>query len=214
MSSIPAPDETQELLKKAEGGNSQAVNDLFERHRGAVRRMLHNRLDKAIAQRVDASDIVQDVLIEANRRLSEYMKDPSMPFHVWLRCLARDHLITAQRRHRGAQKRSVDKERAINQPAYADHSSADLASMLAAKGLTPAADAIRRELQRRFEESLEQLNEVDREIIVMRHVEQLTNQEVANALELSEPAAGMRYLRALRRLKDILGTSPEESGLI
>ena len=100
------------------------------------------------------------------------------------------------------------------QPAYGDHSSADLASMLAAKGLTPAADAIRRELQRRFEESLEKLNEVDREVIVMRHVEQLSNQEVAHALELSEPAAGMRYLRALRRLKDILGTSPEESGLI
>ena len=180
--SIPAPDETQELLKKAESGNSQAVNDLFERHRGAVRRMVHNRLDKAIAQRVDASDIVQDVLIEANQRMSDYLKNPSLPFHVWLRCLARDHLITAQRRHRGAQKRSVDRERAMNQPAYGDRSSADLAGMLAAEGLTPAADAIRRELQRRFEESLVQLNEVDREIIVMRHVEQLSNQEVAHAL--------------------------------
>ena len=124
----PEADKTQELLKNAQAGDSEAVAALLVRHREAVCRMIDIRMDRMIARRVDASDIVQEVLIEASRRLSEFLDNPSMPFHLWLRALARDHLISAHRKHRVAQKRSVDRERALDAPAYGDHSSIQLAA--------------------------------------------------------------------------------------
>jgi RNA polymerase sigma-70 factor (ECF subfamily) len=123
-----------------------------------------------------------------------------MPFHLWLRHIARDHIIDAHRRHRGAQRRSVDRERSLR-PALPDQSSLDLAAQLIDRELTPATAALRHELQNRFHEALAALDEDDREILLMRHFEQLSNQEVAAALGLSEAAAGMRHLRALRRLR-------------
>ncbi|MBI4583897.1 MAG: sigma-70 family RNA polymerase sigma factor [Planctomycetes bacterium] len=207
----PEPEKTQELLLAAKGGSKEAVNRLLARHREALHRMVRFRLDKAIARREDASDIVQNVLIEASQRLADYLKNPAMPFHLWIRRIAMDHLISAHRRHRQAQRRSVDKERSLADPAFKDRSSVELAAQLAAEGLTPAAAAIRKELEQRFAAALSELEEPDREIILMRHYEQLSNQEAARALGLSEPAAGMRYLRALRRLRAVLGEEPEGS---
>jgi RNA polymerase sigma-70 factor (ECF subfamily) len=202
---------TQELLRRAEKGDPAAVNDLFERHREAIRRLLALRMDRRLATRVDASDIVQDVLVEAHRRLGEYLKNAAMPFHLWLRALARDRLIDAHRRHRLAARRSLDREQHLGAAAYWDRSSLDLAAALRDSELTPAAAALRRELETRFRAALEQLDDTDREVIVMRHVERLTNREVAQALELSDAAAGMRYLRAIRRLRGILGEAPSGS---
>ena len=175
--------------------------------------MVHLRLDPALARRVDASDIVQEVLFEVSRRLAEYLRDPSMPFHVWLRQIARDHVIDAHRRHRVAERRSVDREQPLAAAAYLDRSSLELAVELRDHELTPAAAAIRQELQRRFHAALDKLDPDDREILLMRHFEQLSNQEVAQALGLSEPAAGMRHLRALRRLRAVLGESPSQAGI-
>ena len=207
----PESSETKEILNLAKQGDDHAVNQLMERHREAIRRLVNMRMDAAIAQRVDASDIVQDVLIEAHRRLADYLKDPAMPFHLWLRHLARDQIITAHRRHRLAQRRSVDREQPANAPAFDDRSSIELLKILSADGLTPAAAAIRRELQERFNLALVELSDDDREIILMRHFEHLTNHEVALAMDLTEPAASMRYLRAIRRLRALLGSDSEES---
>lgn len=204
----PDSDQTQELLKNAGDGDASAVNRLLERHRVSLRRMVQFRLDRALAGRVDASDIVQDVLLEANQRLADYIRDPKLPFHLWLRQLARDRIIDMHRRHRAAQRRSVDRERSLAAAEYADRSSMDLAAMLKDQELTPAAENIRRELQRRFLEALDELEEDDRDVILMRHYEHLSNTEVAAALGLSQPAAGMRYLRALRKLRSILGEHP------
>jgi len=113
----PEASQTQELLAGAKQGNADAVNRLLERHRDALRRMVDLRMDKALARRVDASDIVQDTLVEANRRLQEYLKDPAMPFHLWLRHMARDRLIDAHRRHRVAARRSLDREQPMTAPA-------------------------------------------------------------------------------------------------
>jgi RNA polymerase sigma-70 factor (ECF subfamily) len=127
-----------------------------------------------------------------------------LPFHLWLRQIAQDRLIDAYRRHRGAARRSVDRE---HHPASAppdDRSALDLAAQLADHQPTPATAATRRELARRFDQALARLDDADREVLTMRHLEQLTNQEVAQVLGLSEPAAGMRYLRALRRLRPLL----------
>jgi RNA polymerase sigma-70 factor, ECF subfamily len=202
----PDHSQTQELLGQAKAGDAAAVGQLLDRHREALRRMIDLRMDRVVQRRVDASDIVQDVLVEANRRLNDYLKDPAMPFHLWLRQIAQDRLIDAHRRHRGAARRSIDREQAVG---AVDQSTYDLAAALVDPELTPAAAATWHELQRRFQAAVEELEEADREVILMRHFEYLSNAEVAAALGLSEPAAGMRYLRAMRRMREKL--APTES---
>jgi RNA polymerase sigma-70 factor (ECF subfamily) len=200
----PNSADTQQLLDEARRGDGQAVEALLARHRAAVRRMIELRLDPAIVQRVDASDVVQEVLLEVSQRLQEFLRKPVMPFHLWLRHIARDRLIDAHRRHHQAKKRGVGREQPLARPGWAEQSSLDLAGQLIDQELTPASAAIRQELERRLHEALSQLDEDDREMILMRHFEQLANQEVAGVLGLTEAAASMRYLRAVRRLRDLM----------
>ncbi len=200
----PEQQHTEELLVQAKDGDKTAVNQLMERHRDALRQLVRMRLDQKILQRVDVSDVVQDVLIEANRRLTTYMDNPILSFRLWLRQIARDRIIDAHRRHRVSAKRSVDREQKLAAPKGYDESSIHLATVLGDKRLTPAADALQKEMARKVESAITRLDERDCEIIVMRHYEHLTNQEIAHALDLTEPAASMRYLRAIRRLKVIL----------
>jgi RNA polymerase sigma-70 factor (ECF subfamily) len=207
----PNSDQTQELLAGARQGDSAAINALLERHRAALRRMIDLRMDRAISRRVYASDIVQDVLVEANRRLNDYLADPAMPFHLWLRHMARDRLIDAHRRHRVAERRSLDREQPLAAAGNLDRSTLELAAQLYDPGLTPAAEATWRELERRFQAAVEQLDERDREVVLMRHFEQLSNQDVAQALGLTEAAASMRYLRAMKRLRALLGDAGNSS---
>lgn len=202
----PEAEKTHELLDLARGGDESAAGRLFQRHRPALRRMADMRLDPKIRQRVDASDIIQDVMIEANRRLQAYLENPAMPFHLWLRQIATDRLIDTYRRHRVSKKRSVDLEQAPVVAANLDHSTIHFGPVIPDGELTPAAAAIQAEMQRTFEAAIEEMDETDREIIVMRHFEKLTNQEVAQVLELTEPAASMRYLRAVRRLRKLLSS--------
>ncbi len=208
----PDARETERLLKQVQQSDSGAADELWERHRPALRQMIGLRLDRALGRRVDASDIVQDVLLKASQRLGDYLRNPALPFHLWLRQIAHDHVIDAHRRHRGAGKRSLDREQPLAwnsaRGALADRSALDLASQLCDPALTPAAEALREELQRRFRMALDRLDDADREIIVLRHFEQLSNSEAAQTLRLSEAAAGMRHLRALRRLRSILGEAP------
>lgn len=207
----PEGEQTEELLNGVRAGDQDAVNRLMDRHRVAVRRLIQMRLDNAVARRVDASDVVQDVLFEASRRLEDYIKAPTMPFHLWLRQLARDRMIDMHRRHRVAKRRSVDREQHVTSVAHDNQSTADFMSLLKDNELTPAAASLRKEMEQRFLEALNQLEEDDREIIMMRHFEHLGNGEVAEALNLSAPAAGMRYLRAIRKLRQSLGTDNEEA---
>ena len=207
----PEPLQTGSLLRCAQQGDQDAVRQLIERHREPLRRLIHLRLDRALQRRVDASDVVQDVLLEASRRLSDYLRDPAMPFHLWLRQIARDHLIDVHRRHRLAERRTVDREQPLDAPAFAHRSSIDLAADLKDHELTPAAAAIRQELERRLHEVIAQLDEDDREILLMRYFEQMSNQEIAQALGLSEAAAGMRHLRALRRMRTLMGETPSQA---
>lgn len=201
-------EETKQLLREAGEGDGDAVNELLNRHRQSLRRVVQMRLDRALAGRVDASDVVQDVMLEASRRLDDFIRDAKLPFHLWLRQLARDRIIDMHRRHRAAQRRSVDREQSLASPEFADRSSMDLAGQLQDHELTPAAENIRRELERRFLTALDQLEDDDRDIVLMRHYEQLGNSEVAVALEITPAAAGMRHLRALRKLREILGEHP------
>jgi RNA polymerase sigma-70 factor, ECF subfamily len=200
----PTNDTTRRMLDEAKSGDSAAVERLLGEFREPLRKVIDLRLDPVLARRVDASDIVQDVLLEANQRLTEYLKAPNMPFHLWLRHLAQDRIIDTHRRHRQAQRRSIDREQAIQRPAWTDASSVQLVAQLVDAEQTPASAAIHQELQRRLSDALGQLGDDDRDIILMRHHEQLSNQDVAAALGLTEAAASMRYLRALRKLRGVL----------
>jgi RNA polymerase sigma-70 factor (ECF subfamily) len=206
----PEQHNTQELIDSARAGNEKAVNQLLEHHRQALGQLVRLRLDKQIARRVDASDVVQDVMLEAATRLRDYLQDPRIPFHLWLRQLAQDRMIDLHRRHH-AQRRAVDREQPLALSGLPDQSSIDLAAQLADAELTPAAATIRKELEQRFLEAINQLEEHDREIVIMRHVEHLPNSEVAQALGLTPAAAGMRHFRALQRLRALLGAENSES---
>ncbi len=200
----PTNEETGKLLDAVKAGDVAAGEQLLTRYREPLRRVIGLRLDAALARRIDASDIVQDVLIEAHQRLKDYLQNPVMPFPLWLRHLAQDRIIDTHRRHRVAQRRSIDREQAIDRPAWADDSSDNLVAQLIDPEQTPASAAITEELRRKLNSAIDQLNEGDREIILMRHQEQLSNQDVAAVYELTEAAASMRYLRALRKLRAVL----------
>ena len=207
----PEAEKTTELLERAKTGDDAAVNDLMEKHRDSLRHLVRMRLDQKIRQRVDVSDVVQDVLIEANRRIEGYLENPAMAFHLWLRQIAKDRIIDAHRRHRASARRSVDREQAMAVPRGYDHSSILLANQLGDQELTPAAQALQKEMASRVESAIAEMDEGDSEIIIMRHYENLSNQEIAQALGLTEPAASMRYLRAIRRLRSLMEASEKKS---
>ena len=209
----PEHEKTEELLAHIRDGSDDAINRLMERHRRAVQRMVDLRLDHKVRRRVDVSDVVQDVLVEANRRLRDYLSNPQIPFHLWLRQIARDRIIDAHRRHRVSAKRSIDREQPLAAPGAHDRSTIDLAAQLCDQKPAPDALVTQREIARHVEAAISDLGDQDCEIIVMRHYEQLSNQEVAQALQLSEPAASMRYLRAVRRLRATLMASAEDESL-
>lgn len=205
----PDGDATAELLHNVRDGESQAVEALLDRHRDSLRRMIALRLDQRLMQRIDVSDVVQDVLIEANRRLIDYVQNPSIPFHLWIRQIAKDRIIDAHRRHRLSAKRSIDREQPVASAPAPDQSTLDLVNQFRDGALTPAAAATQRELAQHIERAIHHLKEGDREIILMRHYEQLNNQEIAQSLGLTEPAASMRYLRAIKRLREVIESMPD-----
>jgi RNA polymerase sigma-70 factor (ECF subfamily) len=207
----PRGDDTDVLIQSARQGDTDAVNRLLDRHRAAIRRLVEMRLDRKVQRRVDVSDVVQEVLVEASGRLDKYLNDPGMAFHLWLRQIAWDHIIDTYRRHRVSAKRNMDRE----QPMYGggeggvDESSVDLAIQLCDPAMTPAAVATQREIASRVEAAIDQLDDADREVILMRHYEHLSNLEIAEVLGLQPPAASMRYLRAVRRLRTVLEQADE-----
>jgi RNA polymerase sigma-70 factor (ECF subfamily) len=166
--------------------------------------MVACRLNRGVARRVDASDVVQDALLTASRRLAEYLQKPTMPFHAWLRHLARDRLADEYRRQL-ADKRDVAREQSVG---AGQSESINPVANVPDMNLTPAAMLLKKEIAERFHAAVAELPEDAREIILMRHSEQLTNSQAAELLGLTEAAAGMRYLRALRQLRPLLGDSP------
>lgn len=200
----PSDDKTDVLLRRAKEGCDDAVNQLLERHRVPIRRMVEMRLDRKVQRRIDVSDVVQDVMVEASGRLTKYLDDPAMAFHLWLRQIAWDHIIDTYRRHRVSAKRNMDREQPIEAVGAPDNSTLDLAIQLCDPAMTPAAVATQREIAEKVEAAIERLDENDRDVILMRHYEHLSNLEIAEVLGLNPPAASMRYLRAVRRLRALL----------
>jgi RNA polymerase sigma-70 factor (ECF subfamily) len=208
----PENDETEKWLTSAKVGDASAINHLLEQHRRPVRRLVEMRLDRKVQRRVDVSDVVQEVMVEASKRLQKYLENPEMAFHLWLRQIAWDHIIDTYRRHRVSAKRNMDREQPMVAAGGTDQSTLELAVQLCDPGVTPAAAATQREIAKRVEASVQLLPDQDREIITMRHYEHLTNLEISEALGLNPPAASMRYLRAIRRLRQVLDDKYEGMG--
>ncbi|HLJ93703.1 MAG TPA: sigma-70 family RNA polymerase sigma factor [Gemmataceae bacterium] len=205
----PQPD-TEELLRQAEFGNASARESLLARHRNHLRKMIAWRLDRRLAARVDPSDVVQEVLLEASRKMDRYLCERPVPFFPWLRALAGEHLATLHRRHVRAQGRSVLREQ-VGVLSLPDESAAELASRLVTSSTSPTQRAVRRELRERVQQALERLSERDREVLVLRNLEQLSVADTAEVLHISPAAVKVRHLRALERLHGLLAEEHEET---
>ncbi len=216
MSSLPPlrdSSETVELLRRAGEGDDAVLDDLFSRHRSRLERMVALRMAEKLRPRIDPADVVQDALLQASRRLSEYLEDPGVPFFLWLRYLTRQRLAELHRFHLGAQARDPRREVAIYQRAMPAATTQALAAQLLGRLDTPSQQIARVELQVKLQEGLNRMDASDREIIALRHFEQLTNVEVARELDIKESAASKRYIRALERLQKILSQLGIESFL-
>jgi len=197
------------LLERARTGDRTAVGLLLEGQRSALERMLTLRIDGRLRARVDPLDIIQDSFLEASSRLAEYLANPTMPFRLWVRFIATQRLHAIYREHLGAQKRDVRREVPIDGGDYRAWATSEaLAAQLVGAFSTPSETVARSELRARLRETLESLDAIDREVIALRHFEQLGNQEIAQILALDESAASKRYLRAMRRLSDRLARIP------
>jgi len=194
--------ETEELLRNASGGGP-ALDDLLERHRKRLRRMVSVRLDRRLAPLVDPSDVVQEALADASRKLNDFLRDRPLPFYPWLRRLAWERIIQFHRRHIRAQKRAVTREERLDLP-LPDESAMKLADRLLASGTTPSQRVLRDEQGRRLREVLDRLRPNDREVLVMCYLEELTFSEIGAALLISENAAKVRHFRALERVRKLL----------
>jgi RNA polymerase sigma-70 factor (ECF subfamily) len=203
-----AIDVSRELLRRAADGDQAALADLLSPYRSRLKRMVRIRLNPRLQGRVDDSDVIQDALLEASQRLREYLARPGMPFFLWLQHLTGQKLIDVHRRHLGRQKRDASLEVSLHRGAWPMVSCTSLAEQLLGRLSSPSQAAIKAEMRQRVQEALNSLEPLDREVLAMRHFEQLSNAEAATALGIGKSAASSRYLRALKRLKDILESIP------
>ena len=196
------------LLDRAAAGDTAAVAELLSRYRKRLKRMVRLRLSRHLQGRVDESDILQEALLEAAKRLPEYLQERPLPFLLWLRHLTGEKLIDAHRRHLGAKMRNAAQEVSLHRGAMPAASSASLAAQLLGRLTSPSLAAIKAETRLRVQEVLNSMDPLDREVLALRHFEQLNNGEVAATLGINESTASSRYLRALKRLKDEVQNIP------
>jgi RNA polymerase sigma-70 factor (ECF subfamily) len=198
------PSEVGLLLDRAAAGDPEGWRALLDRDRDRLRRMVALRMDRRLQGRIDPSDVIQDAHVEAMARLPEYLRESNLPFFLWLRLIVGQRLNILHRRHLGAQARDVGREVRLYQGALPEATSAALVARLLGHLTRPSEAAVRAERKIRIQTALNAMDQLDREILALRHFEQLSNGEAAQALGLSKSTASKRYLRALQRLKEIL----------
>jgi len=203
---------TDRLLQQAAEGDQASWGAMVEEHRPRLRRMVALRLDPRLQGRIDPSDVIQETFLEAAVRLAEYLRKPTMPFYLWLRFMAGQKLVTLHRHHFGAQMRDVGREISLHRGRLPETTSAALAAQLLGRDPRPSEAAVRAEVKLRLQEALNSMDPVDREVLALRHFEQLTLAETAAVLGITESGACRRYLRALKRLKEILNNLPGGMG--
>jgi RNA polymerase sigma-70 factor, ECF subfamily len=196
--------ETLRLVEQAATGDQPAWAELIARHRDRLKRMVAVRMDHRLQGRIDPSDVIQEACLVASKQIAAYAADPSMPFYLWLRWIAGQRLIDQHRRHLGAKARGVNREVSLYHGAFPEATSEDLTAHLMGRLSSPSQEAIRIEQQAALLDAFNSLEPLDREILALRHFEQLSNGEAAAVLGIDKSAASKRYGRALVRLRDVL----------
>ncbi len=202
------PSESVHLFERLRAGDRRALAELFQQHRDRLRRMVELRMDTRLHGRIDASDVLQDGFLDLAHRVDSYLSDPSLPVFLWLRRIVCDRLAMVHRHHLGTQMRDVSQEVSLYRDPMPQTSSAALVSMLLGRLTTPSNAAIRAEQILKVQEAVNSLDPLDREIVALRHFEQLSRAETAEVLGISEEAGAKRYIRALKKLKTILAAMP------
>jgi RNA polymerase sigma-70 factor (ECF subfamily) len=197
-----------DLLRRASNGDQEALAALFAQHRDRLKRMVLLRLDRRLQSRIDPSDVLQEAYLDLARRAGEIGTNPAMPFFLWLRLLTGQRLLAIHRRHFGTRMRDVGQEVALHHGAMPQATSASLAAQLLGRLTSPSLAAMRAEMKLRLQEALNSMDPIDREVLVLRHFEELSNVETAEVLGLQKTAASNRYVRALKRLRSILRSMP------
>ena len=201
--------DNERLIDLAGQGDLAALAELFGRYRKRLRQMVRLRLDRRLQGRVDASDVLQEAYLDVAQQLPHYLTKREMPFFLWLRLVAGQRLMRIHRKHLGAAIRDAGREVSLYRGALPQASSASLAAQLLGH-YTPASQALSRaEVQLEIQAALNAMEPIDREIIALRHFEELTNAEAAQVLEIDRSAASKRYIRALKRLQAILAHVPD-----
>jgi RNA polymerase sigma-70 factor (ECF subfamily) len=193
-----------DYLTQLRAGRHEVLGLLLEHYRERLWRMLYLRMDARLTSRLSPEDVLQEAFLEAARRLAEYLAQADVPFYVWLRFLTLQRLAQLQRYHLGAARRDVGREQSLQ--ALASPSADSLAGQLVGHLTSPSQAAIRGELHEQLRNALESMDPLDREVLALRHFEDMSNAEVAQALGLQKDAASKRYVRALVRLREILGS--------
>lgn len=193
-------DDPAELALRA--GQDDALAPLFEHYRERLQRMVHFRLDPRLVGRLDAEDVLQEAYLEAGKRLQAF-RDDQKPFFVWMRLITQQTMIDLHRKHLGAKMRSAGRE--VHAPA-----SATMSGFFVGHFTSPSQAVMREEQRLKIEQALESMDEIDREVLLLRHFEELSNKEAAAVLGIQENAASNRYVRALGRLKGYLGDLGQE----
>ena len=200
--------ETDDLFQRAVNGDPESWNALLARHEARLRRLVAFRMDQRLQGRIDPSDVLQEASLEAWQHLRDYLKDQKLPFFLWLRGIAGNKLRELHRHHLGTQMRDAGREVSIYRGTLPEATSAALAAQLLGHLTQPSVAAMRAEIKVRLQEALNQMDPIDREVLALRHFEFLTPRETAEVLGIKEKAAAMRYVRALRKLKEILIALP------
>ena len=200
--------ELEELERRLRSGDSQALAELFSRERERLWRVIHFRLAEPLRRRLEPEDVLQEAFLAARQRLGHYAESPVTSPFIWLRMIVNQTLIDLHRQHLQAQKRDANREISLDGAPYAQATSASVAIQLVGCFTSPSGAAARADLFSLVQSAIEQMDPIDREVLALRHFEELTNSEVAEALGIEQKAASIRYVRALRRLKEILGQVP------
>jgi len=199
---------TELLLARAAAGDAAAWGALLTSHQERLLRMVVFRMDPRLRRRVDAADIVQEAFVQASAHFEDYFRAPTVPLFLWLRGVVSNKLLELHRHHLGTQMRDANRELPIEARRPCDDTSAALCAHLTGGLTRPSVAAVRDEVKARLAEALDAMDAIDREVLALRHFEQLTNAEAAQVLGIQERAAAKRYLRALERLKKILSAMP------
>lgn len=200
---------TDELVRRAGHGDASATHELLDRYRGRLAQMVETRLDPRVRGRIDPSDVVQETLVAASQKLAQYAAEKPLPFYPWLRQIAWEKLVHQYDLHLRAAKRSVSRERTFR-PDVSDESVLELAHVFVGRASSPSAAMARQELQVTVRRALAAISDQDRELLMLRYLEQLPSKDIAAIMEISEGAVNVRHMRALERMRKLLSGSELE----